>query len=228
MHMPVHPLAYKLDGGWEDIKVHHNREKAGAMVTLINPAMMKGFPILKALAAALPGVQFAGVESWGVTPGVAREIAEMGNCVLLPSTHDMESVWEKVSVLIVPSLWQEAFGLVVVEAMLRGIPVLSSDVGGLSEAHLGVPHVLPVTSITGQREQDVDRSRDWGPYVVPQQQEDHVRLWGSTLLWLLVDKNRYDRVAEQGRSAALSYCELERSSTHETWLQGLRRHAARG
>ncbi len=36
-------------------------------------------------------------------------------------------------ILIVPSLWQEPFGLVAVEAMARGLPVIASHVGGLAE-----------------------------------------------------------------------------------------------
>ena len=49
-------------------------------------------------------------------------------------------------ILLVPSLWGEAFGLVVVEAMLRGIPVLASNVGGLVEAKLGVDYILACPS----------------------------------------------------------------------------------
>ena len=36
---------------------------------------------------------------------------------------------------------------IVVEAMLRGVPVIASNTGGLPEAKLGVPYVLPVTPI---------------------------------------------------------------------------------
>jgi glycosyltransferase involved in cell wall biosynthesis len=46
-----------------------------------------------------------------------------------------------------PSLWQEAFSITVVEAMLRGIPVLASNIGGLPEAKLGTDFLLPVTAI---------------------------------------------------------------------------------
>jgi hypothetical protein len=39
--------------------------------------------------------------------------------------------------------------------MLRGIPVLASDFGGLPEAKLGVPYLLPVRPIERYRE-DLD------------------------------------------------------------------------
>lgn len=35
--------------------------------------------------------------------------------------------------LVVPSVWYEAFGIVCVEALSRGIPVIASDIGGLGE-----------------------------------------------------------------------------------------------
>ncbi len=34
---------------------------------------------------------------------------------------------------VVPSLWEEAFGRVVIESMAMGIPVIASDIGGMSE-----------------------------------------------------------------------------------------------
>ena len=46
-----------------------------------------------------------------------------------------------------PSLWYEGFGLIVMESMLRGIPVVASDSGGLQEAKLGTGYVIPVHTI---------------------------------------------------------------------------------
>jgi glycosyltransferase involved in cell wall biosynthesis len=41
--------------------------------------------------------------------------------------------YDQSDILLVPSLWQEPFGLVVVEAMARGLPVIASDAGGPAE-----------------------------------------------------------------------------------------------
>ena len=48
---------------------------------------------------------------------------------------DCSCSWVAVEVLIYPSLWQEAFGLVALEAQLRGIPVVSTSVCGLAESN---------------------------------------------------------------------------------------------
>ena len=44
------------------------------------------------------------------------------------------SIWA-VQVLLAPSVYPEAFGLVVAEAQLRGIPVVSTAICGLMEAN---------------------------------------------------------------------------------------------
>ena len=46
--------------------------------------------------------------------------------------------------LLMPSLWLEGFGLIAMEAMLRGLPVIASDSGGLVEAKAGTGFVIPV------------------------------------------------------------------------------------
>lgn len=44
-----------------------------------------------------------------------------------------DDFFKQIDILIVPSLWQEPFGMVVVEAFSHGIPVIGSNRGGITE-----------------------------------------------------------------------------------------------
>ena len=43
------------------------------------------------------------------------------------------ALYQGADIAVVPSLWREPFGLVAVEAMAAGLPVVASDTGGLSD-----------------------------------------------------------------------------------------------
>merc|ERR1711924_555572 len=59
--------------------------------------------------------------------------------------QDINVIYSRTKLLLVPSLWSEAYGLVTVEAQVRGIPVISTDKLGLPEANLGPRElVIPV------------------------------------------------------------------------------------
>jgi glycosyltransferase involved in cell wall biosynthesis len=52
---------------------------------------------------------------------------------LLGYRADREVLLEAADICVVPSVWEEAFGLAAVEAMARGKPVVATSVGGIPE-----------------------------------------------------------------------------------------------
>ena len=132
-------------------------------VTMINPCPLKGSPIFLALADAHPDQSFAAVPTWGTGADDLRELEARPNVSVLARAEEIDEVLCRTRVLLAPSLWPETFGYVVPEAMLRGIPVLASDVGGLPEATLGVEPPLPVSPARLDGGRFVAPPQDIGP-----------------------------------------------------------------
>ncbi len=177
-------------------------------VTMINPCQLKGVAIFLALARAYPQFPFAAVPTWGANDEVLRDLSQLPNVRLLEPADDIEEILVQTRILLVPSLWPETFGYVVPEAMLRGIPVLASNLGGLPEAKLGVDYLLPVTPA----------QRHGSTYVCPGQDTEP---WSAALGELLGDADTYDRCSQQSREAALAFAARAKVSSFETMLAEL-------
>ena len=161
-------------------------------VTMINPCLIKGLPIFLELAALFPEVPFAAVPTWGGDEAVICELSQLPNMTALEPADDVGAVLRGTRVLLAPSLIPETFGYVAVDAMLRGIPVLSGHLGGQPEAKLGVDYVLPVAPAR----------RTATGYVAPAQD---VAPWRDSLRALLSDRDLYRRCALASRDAALRF-----------------------
>lgn len=169
-------------------------------VTLINPSIIKGLPIFLALARALPHVPFAAVPTWATTRADIEALEALPNVTLLSPRANVDELFQHVRVLLAPSLWGESFGQVVVEAMLRGIPVLAADAGGLPEAKLGVDYLLPVRPIERYQEEVDERS-----IPIAEVPEQDITPWRHALEALLGSREEYTRLSQRSRAAAQSF-----------------------
>lgn len=113
----------------EELKVLYNKgEKASDQVVLIGGELVKGINTFVELATLFP--------QWAFTiyskVKVKRKLPK--NLIVKPWCEDRSEPFRSARVVIVPSLWNEAFGRVAAESVALGIPVLVSDKGGLPEA----------------------------------------------------------------------------------------------
>lgn len=177
------------------------RSDAG-FVTLVNPCAYKGIEIFCRLAEARPELAFAGVPTWGTTEEDRRRLAALPNVTLLRPADDIERILEQTRVLLMPSMWVEAFPLLPAEAMLRGIPVIASDAGGLAEAKLGVDALIPVRAI-----RHYERRFDDKQYPVAEVPPQDLRPWLAALDDLLGDEARYRAISAASRAAAHAFVE---------------------
>src|SRR5204862_2588803 len=117
------------------------------LITMVNPCAVKGISIFLAVAEGMPDFDFGVVPGWGTTRADRRALERLPNVRILPNPRNIEDVLSRTRVLLMPSLWYEGFGLIVMESMLRGIPVVASDAGGLAEAKHGTGYVIGVRTI---------------------------------------------------------------------------------
>jgi glycosyltransferase involved in cell wall biosynthesis len=115
-----------------------------------------------------------------------------------------------------PSLWYEGFGLIVMESMLRGIPVVASDSGGLVEAKHGTGYVIPVQTI--ERYEPVFDEHSMPRPII---RENDSAPWVAALRELLNDRSAYQRESTASRTAALRFVKTLDAADLERYLTSL-------
>lgn len=186
-------------------------------VTLVNPCAVKGVSIFLALADRMPAVQFAAVPTWGTTQQDLASLGARPNIHLLPASDNIDDIFRQTRVLLAPSLWAEARSRIIPEAMLRGVPVLAANVGGIPEAMLGVDYVLPVKPI--QRYQPALDDQRVPVAEVPEQD---VGPWQAALERLLSDRQHYEELSRRARETALAYAASLTVEPFESFLERVR------
>jgi glycosyltransferase involved in cell wall biosynthesis/tetratricopeptide (TPR) repeat protein len=144
------------------------QRKAQRFVTMVNPDPAKGgqffLNLVEQARVLAPGLRFRAVESrWGraewARHGMPTAVLDLVDWV--PHTDNMGRVFEEAALLLVPSLWFEASGRVVAEALLAGVPVLAMKSGGLEEQLNGggflfdVPPALKADHLAAPEKKDL-------------------------------------------------------------------------
>ncbi|HLK63611.1 MAG TPA: glycosyltransferase family 4 protein [Bryobacteraceae bacterium] len=206
----IHPPIYDAPAD----RFAHSRV---GLITMINPCAVKGISILLRVAERLPARAFGVVPGWGTTSEDRRALERLPNVRFLPNAKKIDEVLARTAVLLMPSLWYEGFGLIVMESMLRGIPVVSSDSGGLLEAKEGTGYVIPVRTI--ERYQPVFDEHAMPKPVVP---GNDVAPWIAAIEELLTNAEAYQRESERSRVAAERFVSGLDAGDLERFLLALR------
>jgi glycosyltransferase involved in cell wall biosynthesis len=170
------------------------------LVAMINPCAVKGISVFLAVAARLPQYEFGATPGWGATAEDLRALERLPHVRILGNPRGIDEMLRETRILLMPSLWYEGFGLIVMEAMLRGIPVVASDYGGLREAKAGTGFLIPVRGI--ERYEPVFDEHGMPRPVTP---ENDPGPWVDAVGLLLSDRAVYERESAASRAAALAF-----------------------
>jgi glycosyltransferase involved in cell wall biosynthesis len=98
---------------------------------MVNPVPAKGAQLVTELARQLPERRFTLVEGWWDT---SDEFIGADNVRYVRRTYEMDRLYRSHRLLLVPSVVEDAFPRVIIEAGLAGLPTIGSDRGGIAEA----------------------------------------------------------------------------------------------
>lgn len=90
------------------------------------------------LLDSLNRLPFEQWELWVAGTGDTRYVDGLRRRYASPRVHflgfvDPEDLFNRIDALVVPSLWEEPFGMIIIEAYAHGVPVIASMRGGIPE-----------------------------------------------------------------------------------------------
>jgi glycosyltransferase involved in cell wall biosynthesis len=180
----------------------HLRNYKSEFITMINPCHIKGIDIFLQIAIKMPELQFAAIPTWGTSEEDKKALSDLSNVSILEPCSNIDLFLSRSRSILMPSIWIENFPLTIIESMVRGIPVIASNIGGIPEAKMGTDFLMPVNPIEGFTfSQKPDGGREFNP-IIPKQDVDP---WINSIKVLLEDSDSYYIHSENMRQAALKF-----------------------
>lgn len=249
---------YAADYGYFDpLPTQFNMcESKHSFVTFVSPCPEKGLCIFLRLAELMPQTQFLVVKTEWTKLWHEQPLKKLQNVKIQTGTQTIDEFLSITRVLIVPSVSQEAFSLITLEAQLRGVPVVSTDVCGLVEANRVPATVVPnISAVYDQRTRELilgmtmveaectlahDREGAlsmpaWRQTAVNQENfqklasEEDVESF-ATMLRSVMERgeNEVQKASQEVRLAASSFVEARNGQLLTMLQQALEEHAAAG
>ncbi|MGO8746316.1 MAG: radical SAM protein [Thermoguttaceae bacterium] len=148
-------------------------------LTFVNPQPAKGLFVFARIAEQVsrrrPDIPMLIVESRSRANSLDHtgiDFSRAENIFCMTNTTDPRKFYGVSRVVVMPSLWNESFGLVAAEAMINGIPVLASNRGSLPEIVGAGGLLFDIPARYTPETHDVPTSDEVEPWV-----ETILRLW---------------------------------------------------
>ncbi len=103
----------------------------GEYITMTHPYIHKGVEVFLQLAERLPERKFMMLAGTGPEyRQLKNKFLSFPNIKLVSYTTEMATIYRQSRLVIVPSIWEEGFSRVIIEALSSGVPVIASGRGG--------------------------------------------------------------------------------------------------
>ncbi len=191
-------------------------------MTFVNPTPLKGGYVFARIAEELsrrrPDIPLLVVEAVGKAdflPALGIDLGGLKNVRFMRASPDPREFYSVTKLVLMPSLIESA-GLVAMEAMTNGIPVLASNRGGLPETIGGSPHPNPLPDSTRLHPSPLPEGKGTGGFLfdiparyTPETRDvptaEEVAPWVDTIIRLWDDAAEYDRASRAARERAQAW-----------------------